>query len=281
MKYLPHYIRIVGSTTADTELAGKHRQLLSQGLPLEGPASPVVQVGADAQCSAGNALRALGRELGNNGAPPVDRNGCDIQRSGGVLGVSEVQNQFGLEHGATVTSVPQGRPTVTLVHRSAKSTFHRPVITLVTNMRVDDLVEIPEHWQDCQQFFERLGWSMRRKDKQIAEVAEAVEVTPNAVRKWLKTRVRGIKSNELFTVAYFLDVNAKWLATGVGSPFADELAQLLQAAALLVEPIKQFQQALTAVLALAAPQHLPQQPSAARPAAANEATGTTRKKKRP
>lgn len=59
---------------------------------------------------------------------------------------------------------------------------------------------------------------MSLSNMSAAELARAIDVTQQAVGRWLRDEVDDVMSHHLFHAADAMKVDARWLATGQGSP---------------------------------------------------------------
>lgn len=64
---------------------------------------------------------------------------------------------------------------------------------------------------------ERLKGALSEKSVTQVALAKAVGVSQPTVNDWLTGKTKTIRGDTMMKVAHFLGVNAKWLASGVGS----------------------------------------------------------------
>jgi transcriptional regulator with XRE-family HTH domain len=67
-------------------------------------------------------------------------------------------------------------------------------------------------------FGERMKLALTLADMTPAQLASRIEVTPQAVGRWLRDEVDDIMSHHLFNAAKAMEVDAEWLSTGSGEP---------------------------------------------------------------
>lgn len=66
------------------------------------------------------------------------------------------------------------------------------------------------------EYSERLQWAMNRRGVKIPELAEAVDISYQAIKKLLDGKSKSMNAANNEAAARFLDVNSYWLATGKG-----------------------------------------------------------------
>jgi len=76
---------------------------------------------------------------------------------------------------------------------------------------------------DPMEFAARMRFARNKADKTQRQVAEACGVTFQTVCAWETGQAQDVLSNNLYAVADFLGVNARWLSTGQGEPYSKDI----------------------------------------------------------